>query len=103
MKTIQTLFDTESVKEKPFKSPSSKLRTALLSDLRESIYKFKIRYNRVFYGKIKTFPKDISKEDWLRIAEQIWVEKGMEGKISTDPYTHKKIKLKLLDPIKANQ
>lgn len=103
MKTIETLFETLLVKESKPRTPISKLKAGLRRELTNSVYKFKIMYNRVFYGKTNSFPKFISRDQWLHTAEQVWNEEEMEGKVSIDPHTNKKIKLKLLDPIKANQ
>lgn len=103
MKTIETLFDTVIIKERKSWSPLQKLKAALRRELINSLYKFKIMYNRVFYGKTNSFPRGISREQWLHTAEIVWNEEEMEGKISVDPMSKKRGKLKLLDVTKANQ
>lgn len=69
---VTTLFDEVEVKDKLPRTPIAKLRSALLKDLNESIYKFKIRYNRVFYEKVANFPKGITRDSWLELADKIW-------------------------------
>lgn len=103
MKTIETLFDTVLVKETKKLSPLQKLKAALRRELLNSIYKFKIMYNRVYYRKTNSFPRDIDRDVWIHTAEQVWNEEEMEGKISIDAFTKKRVKLKLLDSKKANQ
>jgi hypothetical protein len=102
MKTIQTLFDTEILKEEKELTPIQKLIKALRKDLSDSIYKYKIKYNRVYYGKVENFPAGITKDVWLEQAELVWNLRKKEGAESKDSFTGKKVKLKLLDIKKAN-
>ncbi len=103
MKTVETLFDTVLVKETKRRTPLQKLKAELRRELIASVYKYKIMYNRVFYGKTNSFPRGIDRSEWIHTAETVWNEEEMEGKVSVDPHTKKRVKLKLLDVIKANQ
>lgn len=55
----------------------------------------------MFYGKVQNFPKGVTKDEWLNLAEKIWAEKEADEKSFIR--RGERVKIKLLDVTKANQ
>lgn len=56
----------------PAQTAERLLRTELRKLLNKDAYVYQITVNRVHYGKVSKFPKDITAGTWLRVAKEVW-------------------------------